>query len=56
MVARMREELGEPDARVIATGGLARMLAPQTRVIGTVEPDLILHGLRIIFELNRSSQ
>jgi type III pantothenate kinase len=56
MVARMRAELGEPGARVIATGGLAQMLAPQTRVIDTVEPDLILEGLRIIFEMNRSSQ
>ena len=56
MVARMRDELGEPAMRVIATGGLARMLAPQTRVIHAVEPDLILHGLRMIFEMNRSSQ
>ncbi len=54
MIARMRGELGEPNARVIATGGLAQMLAPQTRVIEAVEPDLILHGLRIIFELNSS--
>ena len=55
MVARMRDELGEPAMRVIATGGLARMLAPQTRVIHAVEPDLILHGLRLIFEMNRTS-
>ncbi len=54
MVARMRGELGEPGARVVATGGLARMLAPQTRVIDAVESDLILDGLRIIFELNAS--
>ena len=53
MIARMRAELGEPDARVIATGGLAPMLAPHTRVIESVEPDLILDGLRIIFELNK---
>ncbi|MDE3091025.1 MAG: type III pantothenate kinase, partial [Chloroflexota bacterium] len=52
MVARMRAELGEPSARVVATGGLARLLAPQTRVIDAVEPDLILKGLRIIFEMN----
>lgn len=56
MVARMRGELGEPAARVIATGGLARMLAPQTRAIEAVEPDLILNGLRIVFEMNISSQ
>ena len=53
MVARMRDELGEPAMPVIATGGLARMLAPQTRVIQAVEPDLILHGLRMIFEMNQ---
>jgi type III pantothenate kinase len=55
MIARMRDELGEPAMSVIATGGLAQMLAPQTRVIHAVEPDLILHGLRIIYEMNRSS-
>jgi type III pantothenate kinase len=49
MVARMRDELGEPTAPVIATGGLARMLAPQTRVITAVEPDMILDGLCLIF-------
>lgn len=52
MIARMRAELDVPDARVIATGGLAPMLAPQARVIDAVEPDLILDGLRIIYEMN----
>ena len=56
MIARMRGELGEPRARVIATGGLARMLAPQTRLIEAVEPDLILEGLRIIFEMNEGKR
>jgi type III pantothenate kinase len=53
MVKRMREELGEPNARVVATGGLAGMLVPQTRIIDELDPDLILHGLRIIYDLNR---
>jgi type III pantothenate kinase len=56
MVARMRAELDEPNARVIATGGLASMLAPQTQAIDAVERDLVLEGLRIIFDMNRSSQ
>lgn len=56
MVARMRDELGEPDARVVATGGLVKLLAPQTRVIDAVEPDLILHGLRVIYEMNAGEQ
>ena len=52
MIGRMREELGEPHAPVVATGGLAPMLAPHTRVIEHLESDLILDGLRLIFEMN----
>jgi type III pantothenate kinase len=54
LVARMRAELGEPGARVIATGGLAPVLAPQTRVIEAVERDLVLEGLRMIFERQKA--
>ena len=49
MVARMRDEMGEPNAPVIATGGLAQMIAPQTQVIAAVEPELILDGLVLIY-------
>ncbi len=52
MVGRMREELGEPQAPVIATGGLSRLVAPQTKVVDHVDPDLILHGLRMIYDMN----
>ncbi len=55
MVQNIREELGEPQARVIATGGLAPLLAPQTRVIDAVEPELVLHGLAVIYELNQKA-
>jgi type III pantothenate kinase len=44
MVSRMKAELGE-DARVIATGGLADIVARETRVIDHVEPNLVLLGL-----------
>jgi type III pantothenate kinase len=50
MITRMRDELGEPSARVIATGGLAPMLVSQTKVIDAVEHDLVLEGLRLVFE------
>ncbi len=33
--------------RVVATGGLARTVAPLTQTIETVDPDLTLHGLRV---------
>ena len=52
MVRRLREEMHEPNARVVATGGLARLIAPHTRILDHVEPDLIMHGLRILFEMN----
>ena len=52
MVARIRPELGD-DARVIATGGLARRIASEAEAIETVAPFLTLEGLRILFEKNR---
>ena len=37
---------------MIATGGLASVIVPETDVIDVVDPDLTLHGLRFLFELN----
>jgi pantothenate kinase type III len=34
------------DAHVIASGGLAAVVAAETSVIERVEPHLVLHGLR----------
>jgi type III pantothenate kinase len=51
IVARMQKELGGK-AKVIATGGLADIIAGETSVVDAVEPDLTLVGLRLINELN----
>ena len=51
MVERFRSELG--DINVVATGGLAHLMAPVARSIGHVEPFLTLHGLRIVHERNQ---
>jgi type III pantothenate kinase len=48
---RLAEELGE-EARTIATGGLAAVIAPQCETIDEVDPLLTLKGLRLIHELN----
>ena len=52
MVDRFRAELG-PEMKVIATGGLAEIVAAETQVIQFVAPWLTLDGLRIIWGLNR---
>ncbi len=52
MVARFREELG-PEMKVIATGGLAEIIARETDVIQYIEPWLTLEGLRLVYELNQ---
>jgi type III pantothenate kinase len=52
LVERIRAELGG-HARVIGTGGLAAVLAKETKVIEVVDQMLTLEGLRLIYELNQ---
>jgi type III pantothenate kinase len=52
IVERMRRELGA-DAVCIATGGLAEVIAPETRFIEAVDRELTLNGLRIVWERNQ---
>ena len=51
MVARIQGEYGG-GLKVIATGGLAPLLAEGTMVIGHIDPDLTLDGLRMLAEQN----
>ncbi len=55
MVQDIRTELKEPKARAVATGGLASLLASQSRVIDAIEPDLVLYGLSVIYEMNQGT-
>ncbi len=52
IVAAIRGELGT-EARVIATGGLAELVAAHSSTIEQVDPFLTLEGLRLVWELNR---
>ncbi len=52
MVARFKAELGGT-ATVIGTGGWAEMIARETDVFDEVDPDLTLHGVRLIYEANK---
>jgi type III pantothenate kinase len=52
LVDRITAELGSVTA-VVATGGLAPIVVPESRTITHHEPDLTLVGLRLIFERNQ---
>ncbi|MEO1234368.1 MAG: type III pantothenate kinase [Myxococcota bacterium] len=54
LVTRMRDEMGLPRARVLATGGLAPILAEDSSTIEVVDEYLTLEGLRLIYRLNVS--
>ncbi len=54
IIAELGEEQGKP--RIIASGGLARMIAADSRYIHEIDDLLTLDGLRILFERNRSAR
>jgi type III pantothenate kinase len=56
LVARFQTELGK-GTKVIATGGLASLIAPLTGVVDAINPDLTLLGLGILWaQRNKQSR
>jgi type III pantothenate kinase len=53
LVARMKAEVGRP-LKVIATGGLAILFEKHTSIFDTIEPDLTIQGLAMLWD--RSQQ
>ncbi|MCF2679201.1 type III pantothenate kinase [Faecalicatena contorta] len=53
IINKIREESGYTDAKVVASGGLGKIIASETDVIDVYDPQLTLKGLRIIYEKNK---
>ncbi len=53
LVARLAREMNEVDVAVIATGGLAPIIASEAKCIQIVDPNLTLEGLRLIYLRNQ---
>ena len=53
IIKQVRKETGFKDLRVVATGGLGRLISNETKEIEKYDPDLTLTGLSIIYDKNR---
>ena len=52
LIRKMREEVG-PLPHIVATGGFGKLMVEHSSEVQTFDPDLTLHGLRLIDELNQ---
>ncbi len=53
IIQELRAQLNLPDMKVIATGGLARVIDPDKKIFDVLDPVLTLKGLRILYEKNK---
>lgn len=53
IVKQIKKESGIGDLKVIATGGLGKLISDQTDCIDKYDPMLTLEGLRLIYDKNR---
>ena len=56
LIRRSKEEMGCDNIKVIATGGLSRMIARQTKMIDIVDTGLTLDGLQMVYDRNRDAK
>lgn len=54
IIKRMLKEAGLSNCKVVATGGLGRIIADNTDVIDIYDPDLLLRGLKLISDKNKN--
>ena len=56
IVNEMKKASGFLNAKVVATGGLGRIIADDTEEIDVYDPNLTLRGLQILYNKNRRSK
>jgi type III pantothenate kinase len=54
IIDEIKKEMGGRKIKVISTGGFAGQITPEVRSIDFYEPHLVLEGLRILYEKNKS--
>lgn len=50
IIDNVKEESGLDEMKVVATGGLGRIISEATKKIDVYDPDLIMHGMRLIYD------
>lgn len=56
VVSRIKKETGMPDTKVIATGGLSALIAKESDTIHTIDKNLTIKGLKIIYDRIRGAK
>ena len=56
IITKVKEESGIKNLKVVATGGLGKIIADETKMIDVYDTQLTLEGLRIIFEKTKKSR
>ena len=53
IIKKLKEELRDDSYKVVATGGLGKLISESTDMIDVYDSDLTLKGLRIIYDYNK---
>lgn len=56
ILKQMKKELKIRDAYTIATGGLGKVIAKETKEIDLYDPDVAYKGMRILYDLNKNTK
>ena len=54
IIDRLKKELDMPNMKVIATGGLARVIDPDRKIFDVLNPVLTLKGLKLLYQKNKA--